>query len=223
MQPTARWESVYPASPAASMWLEDLRWHKKMYRDSQFRWDAQDVIGILTWHTGGQTEFTTVDDLRALQAHQYAVMDQADRARNALADRVIIAQQELAGDWDSVLGSLGMSDLECEAAIWFAASAGDDARDSADVRRVLKFVPFRNPLIEAFELKQLLRMYEAAGNMLEDAICDLVSELLPTRPEAILAAAASTPGEGGLEQRVSISRAERGGPGSAGRIPQQVF
>jgi len=42
-----------------------------------------------------------------------------------------------------------------------------------------------------------MRMYEAAANMLEDAICDLVEELRPTRPETVLAEATDTHGLGG--------------------------
>jgi len=106
-------------------------------------------MGIVTWHTGGQTEFTTLEDLRALQRYQYAVTDQACRASNAMADRLELAKAELDGQWGSVTAAPGLSELECESALWFAKNAGEDERDSVNIRRVLKFVPFRNPLIEA--------------------------------------------------------------------------
>lgn len=214
-------EAAYPSSPV-SFWLEDLRWHRKTFADSRFRWSTHDAVDVVTWHTGGQTEFTTVKDLRALQRYRYAVLDQAGRASNAMADRLQLAKDELSEEqWGSVTGALGLTELECAHAMWFAAH--ETERDSTNIRRVLKFVPFRNPLIEAFELKQLMRLYEGAANMLEDTICDLVEELLPTRPASVLAEAICTPSEKGLAQRVELARAERGFADDDRRLPSQVF
>src|SRR3546814_8417335 len=99
----------------------------------------------------------------------------------------------------------------------------EETRDSANIRRVLKFVPFRNPLIEAFELKQLMRMWEAAVDMFEDTICDLVEELLPTRPVSVLAEAMGCASEKGPMQRVELAREQRGLAGDERRLPVQVF
>lgn len=215
--------TTYPSSPDASLWLDDLRWQKRMYRESRFRWTGQDAIGIVTWETGGQTEFTSLADLEALQRHQYTVLDSATRARNAMARRLELARDALGDGWDTVSTVLGLTELECDAAVWFARDAGEDEFDSVNIRRVLKFVPFRNPLIEAWELKQLTRLFEGAANLLEDAICDLAEELLPTRPEAAVAAAANTHGANGLAQRISTARQERGRAGDERRVPEQVF
>lgn len=214
-------EAIYPSSPMP-FWLEDLLWHRKTFAESRFRWSTRDVIGVVTGHTGGQTEFTTVGDLRSLQRYRYAVLDQVGRTRNAMADRLRVARDELGEDqWGSVAGAVGLTELECAQAMWFAAHETD--RDSANIRRVLKFVPFRNPLIEAFELKQLMRLWEAAADMLEDTICDLVEELIPTRPAAVLADAVGIAGAKGLTQRVALAREQRGPEGDERRLPIQIF
>ena len=213
--------ATYPSSPVP-FWLEDLQWHRKTFADSRFRWSARDVIGVVTGHSGGQTEFTTVEDLRALQRYRYAVLDQAAWTRNAMADRLELARESLGEErWGSVTDGLGLTELECAHAMWFAAH--EEERDSANIRRVLKFVPFRNPLIEAFELKQLMRLWEAAAGMLEDTVCDVVEELLPTRPVAVLSEAIGTTSENSLMQRVALAREERGHPGDPRRTPTQTF
>jgi len=214
--------AAYPTSPDASLWLDDLRWHKKMYRESRFRWTGQDAVGIVTWETGGQTEFVTLADLELLQRIQYKVLGLADPARNAMAQRLQLAYDAFGDGWATTSEALGLSEVECSAAVWFAEHAAPEDFDSVNVRRVLKFVPFRNPLIEAWELKQLVRVFEAAGNLLEDAICDLAQELLPTRPEAAIAAAMNT-SPLGVTQRVAAALEERGGAGDERRIPEQVF
>lgn len=214
-------EAAYPSSPVP-FWLEDLRWHRRTFADSRFRWSTSDIVDIVTGHTGGQTEFTTVEDLRALQRYRYAVLDQAAWTRNAMADRLELAREHLCEEeWESVASGLGLTELECAHAMWFAAH--ETERDSANIRRVLKFVPFRNPLIEAFELKQLMRMWEAAADMFEDTICDLVEELLPTRPVSVLAQAIGTASETGTIQRIELARKQRGLAGDERRLPIQVF
>lgn len=215
-------ETAYPSSPNAALWLDDLRWHKKMYRESRFRWWGQHAVDIVTWETGGQTEFVTLGHLEELQRHQYRVLDQACVVRNAMAQRLQLASDAYGDDWVTVSAALGLTEVECASAVWFAGYAPAEEFESANVQRVLKFVPFRNPLIEAWELKQLLRLFEAAADLLEDAICDLVEELLPTRPVAAIAAAADTPASG-LQQRVDQARDERGAAGDSRRIPEQVF
>src|SRR3546814_18583390 len=100
--------------------------------------------------------------------------------------------------------------------MWFAAH--EETRDSANIRRVLKFVPFRNPLIEAFALKQLMRMWEAAADMFEDTNCDLVEELLPTRPVSVLAEAMGWASEKGPRPRVELGGEQRGLHGHEGPL-----
>ena len=220
-QPIDSLEAAYPTSPVP-FWLEDLRWHRKTFSDSRFRWSANDIIDIVTGLSGGQTEFTTVEDLRALQGYRYSVLDQAAWTRNAIADRLELAREHLGEEhWGSVISSLGLTELECAHARWFAAHEAE--RDSANIRRVLKFVPFRNPLIEAFELKQLMRMWEAAADLLEDTLCDLVEELLPTRPITVLAEAIGTASEKGPTQRLDLARLERGPMGEPRRLPAPIF
>ena len=44
----------------SALWLDDLRWHKQMFRQSRFQWTGEHAVDIITRHTGGQVEFTDV-------------------------------------------------------------------------------------------------------------------------------------------------------------------
>lgn len=215
---------AYPTSPVASGWLDDLVWHRKSWRESIFRWYTEDALKLVTWATGGRMEFTRVDDLVELRHAQERLIDDAARARHAMADRLTVVKAETGLQWSRARELMGLTRVEAESAIWFAEHApAEDRVETADVRRVLGYIPFRNPLSEAWELKQLVGLLEAAGDMLEDTICDLVEELLPTRPAAVLGEAAGTPNERGLLRRVEVAREERGHEGDPRRLPEQIF
>lgn len=81
--------------------------------------------------------------------------------------------------------------------------------------------PLGTPLIQAWELRQTWLMYAAAYNVLEDALCDLVSELRSEHSidELIIAVGARDVSQ--LEVRVSVAREQRGRSGDPRRIPVQ--
>src|SRR3546814_115687 len=161
-------EATYPSSPVP-FWLEDLRWHRKTFAESRFRWSTSDIVDIVTGHTGGQTEFITVDDLRALQRYRYAVLDQAAWTRNAMADRLELAREHLGEEkWGSVTSGLGLTELECAHAMWFAPHRG--TRTQETIPRPLMSVPFPPPLFAPPDTKPPTRMGEPTGGWFVKAI-----------------------------------------------------
>jgi hypothetical protein len=178
-------------------------------------------MAVVTRRTVGRLDYTTVADLQLLQSYLDPLLVYTDQVRDAMGERLGAAEGTVP--LDRVVEVLGLPLLEARAAIWSGGISRPEERTNLNIRAVLEYVPFRNPLIEAWELKQLLRMYEAACNVVEDAICDLIIELRDTRPDEVLIAASGAGCRRGLEGRVAVARDERGGPGDARRTPVQVF
>jgi len=205
------------------VWLNDLHWHRRMFREARFRWSGEDVMAIITRYTGGQLSFTTVHHLELLQRYQLQLGEYSSQVRNAMAEPLQLANESLGGEWVPTSDALRMSVVDCKATTWFAIGVTPEERTNVNVKRVLHGLPFANPLIEAWELKQLWRLYETAVDLLEDTICDLVDELRPTRPVDVLVAATDTRNESGLIQRVNYARELRGGPEDGRPVPAQIF
>lgn len=206
-------------------WLDDLWWHKKMYRGARWRWWGEHVMDMITSYTGGRLYFTTVEDLRRLQGYKYHAEEEAFTCQLALTDPLEQAG-DLMGRWGAVAEALGLTTVDCSATVWFAAVLPDRARTNSAVERVKRVVqrqPFKNPLIEAFELKQMWRLHQAAATMLEDTTCDLLEELRESRPDAVLCEAAAIATVKGLDLRIATARTDRGGPGDPRRIPRQIY
>jgi len=205
------------------MWVDDLCWHQQMFKRARFRWTGEHVMAIVTRYTSGQLDFTTVRDLELLHRYQLELLDYSCQARDALAERLPAVNETLGGCWEPTAQALGLTVIDCKAAVWFAAGTTPNQRTNLNVRRVLEYVPFRNPLIEAWELKQLWRMYEAAADVFEDTICDLVEELRDSRPIDVLVQATDTLSSAGLQQRIRTAREERGRSEDPRRMPTQAF
>lgn len=212
--------SLLPRAHSA-VWLDDLRWHKQMFRQSRFRWTGEHVMDILTRQTSGQLDFTTLRHLQVLQRDQNHLAVVALQCRLAMAEPLRQAVLELGGK-EPVAEALGLSVSTCTATMSMASGAPAEERTNADVEHVLRGLPFSNPLIQAWELKQLWRLYEAACTALEDTICDLLVELAPLQPVAALREA-TAPASGIPGDRIRWARQERGEAGDPRRSAQQSF
>ena len=95
-----------------------------------------------------------------------------------------------------------------------------EARTNANVAHTLDELPFVNPLIEAWELKHLCGMYEAADNVLEDTLCDLIDELTGHVSDQDLVAATGMQSVASLQRRVAAARLQRGPPGRPAADPR---
>jgi hypothetical protein len=190
-----------------------------MFKFSRFRWTAEHVMAVVTRRTDGRLGYHTVADLRLLQSYLEPLQFYTQQVREAMGDRLRAALSTVPSP--QIIEELGLDKIEASAAVWNAGISKPEDRTNLNIRAVLEYVPFRNPLIEAWELKQLLRMYEAAGGLLEDTICDLIVELRDTRPAGVLAEASHTLGR--IDDRVAMAREKRGGPGDPRRMPSQIF
>lgn len=203
------------------LWLDDLRWHKHMFRQSRFQWTGEHAIDIVTRGTGGQLEFTELRHLRRLQAEQDEIAAYGTQCTLAMGAPLAAAAAAVTGGWPVVADAVGLAVGQAKATA--ALVEWEPLQEpTPDVRRVLRGLPFSNPLIQVWELKQLSRLFDAAVQLLEDTICDLLLELLQAHsPQKLVEALATQRLD--PTNRADRARSARGAPGDPRRTPHQVF
>lgn len=211
----------------AARWLEDLTWHRRMYRPARFRWWPEHLVDICTKTTGGQLDFSTLAHLQLLPRHRNSIRDVVDQFSGAIGQRLADAYLTI-GSYETIGQELGLTMAEIRSmVIWSDAdNAGPEGWSHAQITRVLRVVgrqPFRSPLIEAWELLQLSRMYQAAADIFEDLTVDLIGELRGQRPDEVLAVASGSGTVARMEMRIQRAYAARGGPGDPRRYPEQFL
>ena len=211
----------------AARWLDDLLWHRRMYRPARFRWWPEHLVDICTKTTGGQLDFCTLTHLQLLPRHRNSIRDVVDQFSGAIGQRLAAAYLTI-GSYETIGHELGLSMAEIRSmVIWSDAdNAGPEGWSHPQISRVLRVVgrqPFRSPLIEAWELLQLSRMYQAAADVFEDLTVDLIGELRGQRPDEVLAVASGSGTVVRMEQRIQRAYAARGGPGDPRRYPSQFL
>lgn len=194
-----------------------------MYGQSRFRWVTEDALSIATRYTRGRLEFSTPAHLANLDVQLLSVLGHADQIRLAMAAPLREIRDTHRRRWGSALEHINMTDLEARVITWSAIGTTPDQITNHDARRALRGIPLPNPLTEVWELRQMLAMYQAAANVLEDASCDLVLELAETRGLAALAPLTLSRTPAQLSMRVSEQRELRGEPGDPRRIPVQAY
>lgn len=132
----------------SALWLDDLRWHKQMFRQSRFQWTGEHAVDIITRHTGGQVEFTDVRHLQRLQHEQNEIAAYTGQCRAAVGEPLREAVRTVIGGWDVVAAAVGLDPGHLKAIEDFAVGATAEQRTNPDVRRVLRQLPFSNPLIQ---------------------------------------------------------------------------
>lgn len=210
----------------AQTWHDDLWWHRKMYRGARWRWWGSHVVDIVTAATGGRLYFTTVDDVRRLRRVLMNINDDAYTVQMSLA-APLTAAVEVKGSLEAVAAeAIGLTVLELSIIRWDAATDSLPRSVFSDIVRNQRMVarqPFKNPLIELLELTQLWRTYQAAANMIEDTLYDLIVELAETRPKSVLADAAGVRYAHALDVQIRGVRDARGEPGDPRRTPRQIL
>lgn len=204
-------------------WLEDLYWHRQMFKPARTQWDGREVIDVVTRHTNGQLEFSTLADLESLSVTKGeldAAVQLVEKSLGVAAQRAAIA---FCGDWSAVGEQVGLDwrDLRRMAEV---AARTPAFVSHPDVRVAVQEVPSRNPLSEAWEIKQLRSLWVAAAQMVEDAACDLIEELVDAGLgwDSLLVSVWDGDAHA-LRARVRRNRDARGAPGDPRRRARQRF
>ena len=214
---------VPPRARPTADWREDILWHRQMYRQSRFRWAAENATNIAMRSTRGRLEFSTPGQLAALEGHRMELLGYTDQFRLAMASPLREARRAYGARWGTALALVGMSTMDARIIIWSAVGTTPDQVTNTDVRRVLRGIPLPNPLTEVWELRQLHSMFQAASDLLEDAVCDLVHELSDHYCLDALAPLTVSSAADQLRMRIESQREQRGEPGDRRRIPQQRY
>jgi len=209
-----------PRDPAD--WIEDMRWHRHMFRQSYFRWVPEHPTTIALRWTKGRVVFETPAHLRVLEDQLIELRTYAAGIEHAMVPRLAEAQaRSTSRDWEEGLGLLGMSQKDVELLRFNAPSRFSLHRDA---RRALHGWPFPNPYSQVWELMQMRSMYTAAEDLLEDAFTDLVVELVPRHGWRNLSQILqSNRSERALQSFVEWHRRRRGEPGDRRRELVQTY
>jgi hypothetical protein len=203
----------------AVAWLKDLAWFRSAYRPSRLRWFPEHAINVFTEVSRGQLEWTTVADLQRLSEIQDTITDWRYNVQAAQVRRLHSAY-DVIGDWAAIADALSTCEGEIEHLIQVDAAGPPRPGTSFNIHKTLLDLPWANPLIECWELRQLVDLYQAAYFATEDTLCDLVVELWDTRPMTVLADAAGCSADY-LRARIEGAREQRGGPGDPRRLIRQ--
>lgn len=215
--------SVQPATRSPEDWLEDMAWHRRMYRQSRFRWVPEDPLSIaLTW-TRGRLEHKTVAHLQTLDVQLCDLRDFAAGIDDAMTPLLRQARRHSAASgWSEGLALVGLSATDADKLCRRTAKPGGAGHP--ETRRALRGFPLPNPWSQVWELRQVRNMYAAAEAIMEDVFCDLTLELHPTHGWLSLAEVTLqhlTANQ--LQLRVQDQRETRGEPGDPRRIPEQRY
>ena len=219
---------------APQHWLEDLYWHRISCGGSEFRWDRDDVLRIFLRYARGRCEFETFAHLRALCIHKRQLVVHHEPISLAAGEMILQAQDGLTHRewWDYAVHMLSLEGMAMtrltQPAYVDPFDQVPDALEHPEVRAATRGFAWPNPLSKAWELIQVHNMYDAAANMFEDLICDLVLELQPdhgwiTVAERIADCNTWGPEVSNLRGRIERQREERGEPGDPRRQVRQDY
>lgn len=215
--------AVAAARRDPSNWIEDMSWHRRMFRQSYFRWVPEDAMSLALQWTHGRILHETPGHLRTLDQQIIDLQlysSGIDVATSALLEEA--RMKSSAADWRAGLALVGLS-IDDARNLRFDAQ-GLPVPQHREVRRALKGWPLPNPFSQVWELRQMRGMYKAAEHLLVDALCDLVVELAPTHGWHNLSQVTRYNNSAKqLRTRVKWQRECRGEPGDERRIPNQTY
>lgn len=206
-------------------WVDDMRWHRRMYRESRFRWVAEDAMSLALAWTRGRVEFTTPGHLRRLDLQLLDLSTYAAGIRHAMLDPLDEARARCtAADYDAGLHLIGMTRRDVDVLRHASLAGTGRVHGHPEALRAMRGIPLPNPYSQVWELRQMDAMYAAAGDILEDALCDLAVELAPRQGWGNLAPlTVSHRMPGSLQRRVEQQRQEHGEPGDPRRRRAQRY
>lgn len=204
-------------------WIAEFADHRRIHNESRFRWWADDVMSIVTWNTRGRIDFTELKHLAWLEEWRLNMGSYTDECAKWVGVPLLEAQSYFrwTREYNQLGEVVGLTPRECDELVYWWEIA-TERTPNQQVRRIHKMA-FSNPLIRIWELKQLWRMYQAAVDVAEDTLVDLVEELRPTHRLSDIVRESRSFTEGQLNARVTEARDARGGPNDPRRVPHQIF
>ncbi len=203
-------------------WLEDMSWHRRMFRQSHFRWVPEDPMDIALSWTRGRLLYETPGHLRILDRQRHALHTFASGIDNAMVAPLGEAERRCRPeDFRQGLDLVGLTKQDVVLLRFFAPPEVEPHREA---RRALRGIPLPNPFSQVWELRQMRSMYRAAEDILLDVYCDLILELVPQHGWQNLALLLQdNRSEPALRSFVEDQRLRRGEPGDPRRQASQRY
>lgn len=212
---------VYPVR-YAHQWVEDMTWHRHMFDQSYFQWGPHDALEVALKATHGRLVHESPKHLQVLDRQLSDLVELTGQIEDAMACYLEEAQtQGPEVDWDMGLQLLGMSQRDVDEIQWRVSHC--PAVHNVEADKALRGWPLPNPLSQVWELRQVHSLWSAAVDIVDDTVCDLVTELAPKHGWGNLAYLTVRGNEDFLRQRVQWQRDHRGDPADPRRRCGQVW
>lgn len=203
-------------------WLEDVHWHRRMYRQSHFRWVPEDPMGIALSWTRGRVLYETPGHLRVLDARRHALHEFATGIDDCMVGPLNLAEQQCGPR--QFRDGLELIDMTLDHMTLLRFFAPREVKPHREAVRALRGIPLPNPFSQVWEMRQMRSMYQAAEDLLLDVYCDLILELAPSHGwHALAQLGKDNRSEPALRAVVADQRQRRGEPGDPRRAPQQRY
>ena len=206
--------------------MEQYRSHRASYIGATWHWQPHEPGLIVTAYTGGRVEFPHARDLRFLMDVSVRLQESLAAARDQFAVElarirpVMPAEDQpwssLAAEFDLHRTLLAVADGEAKVNPARVAPPGE----VAVIRQICDGLAICNPIIVAWELWQVVTLWQAAADTAEDLIADLLFEL-ELNDDELLAATGGLLRPAVASGLVRRQRAMRGEPGDQRRVPDQ--
>lgn len=214
---------ISAAGRGPEYWIEDMTWHRQMFRGSYYRWVPEDAFALALRWVRGTCVFETPAGLRVIDTARWDMGRPHGALFSAMASRLRRVRTELhPSQWHEALELVALTGYEPR--LMLQELDPVPASANADVARAVRGWPSRNPLSELWELKQFNSLWRAADDVLGDTFADLVIELAPRygwEHLTTMVRACSTPRA--LQFMVECQRKDRGEPGDPRRQPEQRY
>ncbi|MGB3828236.1 MAG: hypothetical protein WA962_05615 [Ornithinimicrobium sp.] len=159
--------------------------------------------------------------MRLLDQQLADLIEFTGQIEDAMAMPLAEGEARRSEDWETGLLLMGLTQREVDEIRWRVSHS--PAVSNAEANQALRGWPLPNPYSQVWELRQVHAMWSAAVDILEDTVCDLISELAPRHGWGNLAFLIASRNGEEVQDRVLRQRERRGEVGDARRVPQQVW
>lgn len=209
-------------------WIEQYRSHRAVYFGAYWTWTPNSPFRLVANYSRGRLEYTTPRDFLCLLRLRRDMTERQCAVRDSIAQELgkiaracpsVVDQR-----WQPLAFEFDVPAAELAIAIGEAQAAPARLSAPAEVHAALEAcneLAVMNPVIRAWELWQVLQLWEAGLDLVTDTMADLIRELDHLSPDELSFA---THGEISARQIVALElnqRLERGLPGDPRRCASQ--
>lgn len=209
-------------------WIEQYRAHRAVYFGAYWTWTPNSPFRLVANHAHGRLEYTSPRDFQSLVRLRRDMTERLCAVRDSIAHELAVIARSCPSvvdqRWQPLAAEFDVPAAELAIAVGEAQSAPARLPAPSEVYAALEAcdeLAVMNPVIRAWELWQVLQLWEAGLDLVTDTMADLIRELDHLSPAELSFAAQ---GEIGARQVASLElnqRLERGLLGDPRRCSSQ--